>query len=43
MTDSPGKASMDVGDNQMILRKNHQCVTSTFDKRNMKVRANENV
>jgi len=30
-------------DNQMILRKNHQCVTSTFDKRNIKAKANENV
>jgi len=27
----------------MILRKNHQCVTSTFDKRNIKAKANENV
>ena len=43
MTDSPGKSSMDPEDNQMILRKNHQSVTSTFDRRNMKVRANENV
>jgi hypothetical protein len=27
----------------MILRKNHQCVTSTYDKRKINAKANENV